>query len=331
MPCWRPATGKLDDAMTDVALIVGQDERAAGRLRPEQHRKAALLLHTAGCVVLRDLLPAQLIDRLRAAFNGVLQDCIASKQGDGWYQVSAREQAVFWERAARWRIFPKLRPPFDDQALLANPVISSLLEEILGQEFFCKFVSSDTCARGSVTQPPHREFSAGGAIAPGAYFVNVPLARSSLENGPIEIWPTGTHLWQSSALSRYHVSDEVQDGENPAMEQFAELFPSQKLILEPGSVLMRNPGMLHRGTANPTDVPRTMLTLCYVRRGYQHDYGDIRFNLDDALYEGLSPAVRQIFAGSLAARDGDENSKVEHAPTGLWPWRRTRRRSGRVG
>jgi ectoine hydroxylase-related dioxygenase (phytanoyl-CoA dioxygenase family) len=310
--------------MTDVTLTVSSEECAAGRLRPEQHRRAALLLHTAGCVVLRDLLPLDLVERLRAAFNAVLEDCVASKRGDGWYQVSAREQAVFWERAYRWRIFPKLRPPFDDEALLANPLMTALLEEMLGRDFFCKFVSSDTCVRGSVEQAPHREFSTGGATMPSAYFVNVPLARSGLENGPIEIWPTGTHLWQPSVLARYRLSDDVQDGENQNMEQFAKHFPSQRLVLEPGSVLIRDPGMLHRGTPNPTDTPRAMLTLAYQRRSHRHDYGDIRFNLDEALYERLSPAAKRVFARS-DRWENLEHTDAKVAGTGFWPWRRERK------
>src|SRR5690242_20208763 len=130
--------------MRDTALTVSAAERAAGRLQPEQHRRAALLLRTAGCVVLRDALPLALVDQVATAFARVLADCIASKDGDGWYQVSRGEQAVFWERGARWRIFPKLRPPFGHEALLANGLFVGLLEGLLGTDFYCKFVSSDT-------------------------------------------------------------------------------------------------------------------------------------------------------------------------------------------
>ena len=282
--------------MTELSLTVSLAERTAGRLHPEHYRTAALLLHAAGCVVLRDLLSAELVARIKAEFDQIFEDCVQSKRGDGWYQVSAHKQAVFWERAARWRIFPKLRLPFDDVSLLANPLIMPLFEELLGGDFLCKFVSSDTCLRGSSTQAPHRELSAGGAAIPCAYIVNVPLTLCGLENGPLEVWPVGTHLWQPTVLNRHQLSDDTQDGENPSMEQFARLLPSQKLVLEPGSVLIRDPGMLHRGTPNPTDSPRTMLTICYVRRGHDHDYGDIRFNIDEAIHENLAPAARRRFA-----------------------------------
>jgi len=310
--------------VTELTLTVSADERTAGRLRPEQHRRAALLLHTAGCVVLRDLLPLEQVKTINVAFGRIFEDCVRSKQGDAWYQTSEREQAVFWERAARWRIFPKLRAPFDDQTLLANRLIMSVLEELLGDNLYCKFVASDTCLRGSGLQAPHRELSAGGATAPCAYIVNVPLDLCGPENGPIEVWPNGTHLWQAELLDRYRLPDDVQDGENPSMEEFASLFPSHKLVLEPGSVLIRDPGMLHRGTPNRTELPRTMLTICYLRRSHTHDYGDSRFNFDADLYERLSPAVKRVFAGTAPEETSIPKLGTSSLPRRKWPWFRHR-------
>ena len=305
--------------MEGLTLTVSDEERVAGRLRPEQHSRAALLLHTAGCLVLRNLLPPDVVARTGTAFQRIFADCVRSKQGDSWYQVSAQEQAVFWERAARWRIFPKLRPPFDSEALLANPLVTPLLEELIGKDFFCKFVSSDSCVRGSMLQAPHRELSAAGATEPCAYILNVPLTPCGLDNGPLEVWPTGTHLWQPAMLARYGLSDDMQDGANPAMEAFARHFPSTRIVLEPGSVLIRDPGMLHRGTPNQTDEPRTMLTICYLRHGHSHDYGDARFNLDESLRDALPSAVRRLFAGAdlrpAAAAEAVARRRRR------WPWR----------
>src|SRR4051794_22401828 len=116
-----------------LEVRISESERAAGRLHDESFDTAALLLHTAGYVVLRDALPPDLIRELRAAFEDILRDCMVSREGDGWYQVSERHQAVFWERGARWRVFPKLRPPLSDVSLLANPLVVRLLDELLGE------------------------------------------------------------------------------------------------------------------------------------------------------------------------------------------------------
>jgi ectoine hydroxylase-related dioxygenase (phytanoyl-CoA dioxygenase family) len=293
-----------------LEVKVTDEERARGELDPESLRRAAVLLHTRGYVVLRDALPADLIAQARDAFVEILRDCMGSRQGDGWYQVSQRRQAIFWERAARWRIFPKLRPPLSDPRLLVNPLVMPLLEDLLGSGFRCKFVSSDTCLRGSVRQAPHRELGAGGARKPVAYIVNVPLTRCTRRNGPLEVWPLGSHLWSPEMLERHGLSDEVQDGPNPGLEQLARTLPSERLLLKPGSLLLRDPGMLHRGTPNRTRRPRTMLTVCYLRRDYDYDYGAVEYNLDSELFSRLDPGVQALFpelAGPHQARPVSRN------------------------
>jgi ectoine hydroxylase-related dioxygenase (phytanoyl-CoA dioxygenase family) len=282
--------------MLDVRI--SEDERSTGRLDDESLRTAALLLHTAGYVVLRDALPSDFVAQVRDAFEDILRDCERSREGDGWYQVSDRHRAVFWERGSRWRVFPKLRPPLSDARLLANPLVMPLLDELLGEGFRCKFVSSDTCLRGSTTQAPHRELGAGGAREPVAYIVNVPLSRNTDRNGPLEVWPNGSHLWSAELLRRHGLSDEVQDGENPGIHELSERLPSERLLLDPGSILVRNPGMLHRGTPNRTRRPRSMLTVCYLRRDYDWDYGAREYNLDPQLFADLAPEVQSLFPRS---------------------------------
>jgi ectoine hydroxylase-related dioxygenase (phytanoyl-CoA dioxygenase family) len=123
----------------------------------------------------------------------------------------------------------------------------------------------------------------------------LPLARCSRRNGPLEVWPGGSHLWSPEVLGRHRVSDEIQDGSNPALEDLARRIPSQRLLLEPGSLLIRDPGMLHRGTPNLTRKPRTMLSICYLRRDYDYDYGSAEYNLDPELFQGLDSSVQRLF------------------------------------
>lgn len=298
-----------------LEVRVSDRERTAGQLDPENFRTAALLLHTAGYVVLRDALPHDLVARAREEFDDTLRDCADSRRGEAWYQVSRRRQAVFWERGARWRIFPKLRPPLSDPRLLANPLVIPVLAELLGSDFRCKFVSSDTCMMGSTTQAPHRELGAGGAREAPAYIVNVPLTRCSNRNGPLEVWPTASHLWSADVLDRHGLSDEVQDEPNPALEEFARRLPSERLLLEPGSLLIRDPGMLHRGTPNRTRSPRAMVTICYLRRDYDYDYGAADYNLDSELFARLDPSVQRLFPEMEAAHQPRPVSRNRTAPS----------------
>jgi len=283
-------------AAVHYAIDISPEELEATRLTEEHFRTAALLLHTQGFVILKQALPTSLVDEARNEFGRIFQDCVSSQQGDAWYQVAKQTEAVFWERNNRWRIFPKLRAPFDSSQILSNPFAGGLLSSFLGNDYYCKFVSSDTCLKGAKVQSPHRELGAGWSWQPRTLVVNIPLAHSGLENGPLEIWTGGSHLWSNAVLEKFEWKDDVQDGSNPWLEWFATLFPSRRVVLEPGDMLIRDPGLMHRGTVNDTDEPRTMLTLCYFRHGESHDYGRIEFNLDRPLWENLAPEARGLFA-----------------------------------
>ena len=74
-------------------------------------------------------------------------------------------------------------------------------------------------------------------------------------------------------------------------------------VLRPGELMIRDPGMLHRGTPNPTDERRTMLTAGYFRNDYYYPYGDTRCNLDEKLYQQLDSTVRQLFAPFFTETD----------------------------
>lgn len=314
---------QVDVPGQDQAIHVSPLEIHQERLSAEQERLAGLLLHTTGYVVLKGAIPSVVLDPVREAFERIYQDCRASKEGEGWYQVARQTQAVFWERNQRWRIFPKLVAPLDSPWLLANPLVTPLLGLLLGEGYFCKFVSSDTCTRGALLQSPHRELGAGCSWEPRAYVVNVPLCSCGPANGPLEVWPGGSHLWRNALLERLGLNTDVQDGRNPDCEHFANLFPSRKVLLDPGDVLIRDPGLLHRGTVNHTDQPRSMLTLCYFRAGHVHDYGRVGYNLDRATWERLDPGVKSLFAHNFPSVEREDR------PTRRWlglpiPWGRRR-------
>jgi hypothetical protein len=281
-------------------IVISGAEREARTLSDENFRLAVLLLHTRGWVLLRHAIPIDVAAAAEKAFDHIRRDCFASKDGDGWYQVARETQAVFWERNHRWRIFPKLRPPLSDTWIVANPFALALLRFSLGEDLYCKFVSSDTCLRGAEIQAPHRELGAGEQWEPRALIVNVPLGRCGLDNGPLEVWYSGGHLWRNDVLTAVGFGDDVQDGTNADTEALAAALPSRRVTLDPGDVLVRDPGLLHRGTVNETDEPRTMLTIAFFRAGEDHSYGDIRFSLDERLFDALAPEAKALFAHAFA-------------------------------
>jgi ectoine hydroxylase-related dioxygenase (phytanoyl-CoA dioxygenase family) len=146
----------------------------------------------------------------------------------------------------------------------------------------------------------------------------------------------GSHLWRNEVLHSLDLRDDVQDGANPEMERLAEMFPSRRIVLEPGDVLIQDPGLLHRGTVNRTDEARSMLTICYFREGESHSYGKVEYSLDREIWEGLEPEVRAVFAPAFSARAEDPQARAPEpngeaiSPQGpvlpptrrafRWPW-----------
>lgn len=276
----------------ETNIVISEQELRDGALTAENLRLGTLLLHTRGYVVLEGALPEPLVRELRAHFRELYADCVQRhRAGD----EQAAAGTVFWERGSRFRIFPKLTGPFASRYVLRNPLADAIIAETLGADYYCKSVSSDTCVDGSTTQAPHRDIGFYDKDDVCGCVVNIPLTPCGLHNGPIEIWPGGSHLWRSELFGRFDVQPFVQDEPNPLMEVLASHIPSKLVELRPGDLMIRDPGMLHRGTPNPTSQPRTMLTTGYFRNDYYYPYGDALDNLDEELYGKLEPSVQQLF------------------------------------
>lgn len=283
---------------TNATIELSPDERARATLSPGHLQLAAMLLACNGFVILRGALPGALVDEMKRAYDAIIADCHASTPGKSLSQLPWRSagNTVFWIVNARLRAFVRLTGPFADPRLVVNPFALAVVRQVLGPGIFCNAVSSDTCLQGSTFQAPHRDigfYSNGQAIGT---IVNVPLMHCGAHNGPLEVWPGGSHLWQREHFARFGVRAFDQDVGNPAMEAFAKQIPSLELDLHPGDVLLRDPGMLHRGTPNTTPEARSMLTIGYFRHGQRYEYGRPEYNLTAEAFEALDPRVRELMA-----------------------------------
>ncbi|HVM96423.1 MAG TPA: phytanoyl-CoA dioxygenase family protein [Candidatus Acidoferrales bacterium] len=321
------------DSLPRQSIAISQQEQEEQSLSTANRELAAFLIQGRGYVVLRNALRLDLVDSLLRSFSEIYDDC---RQTGGAQETGAdvesalqlhvanKTKATFWFRKSRWRIFPRLIPPIGDPGLLANPFVIPILEDLLGRDLFLHFVSTDTCTKGALLQSPHSDINRNGVFAdnrwkPRGFIVNVPVMECGLHNGPIELWPGGTHLWTSHFLEEHGLSFDIQDARNPIVERLAEYFPSVRLALQPGEVLIRDLAMWHRGTPNPTDEPRTMFTLGYFRRDFVYGYGDPSFNVDEALFWQLDPKVQKLyesyfsFSNRLRRRQQRFRSKMKRA------------------
>jgi len=284
----------------ELNVIVSEQEHRDGRLSAENTRLGTLLLHARGYVILEGALPESVVAELGSSFGELYAESLRHYR-TGQRDISPSDlqvgaKSVSWERSSRFRIFPKLTGPFASTYVLRNPFAHAIIAETLGADYYCKSLSSDTCVKGSTTQAPHRDIDFYDTDDVSGCLVNIPLMHCGLHNGPIEVWPGGSHLWRSEIFRKFNVRPFVQDDPNPDVELIAGFIPSTLIELRPGDLMIRDPGMLHRGTPNPTDEPRTMLTAGYFRSDYYYPYGDPGYNLDEELYGELEPSLRQLFA-----------------------------------
>lgn len=284
----------IPDDPLDRNIVVSDEERRVGALSAENRRLGAMLLHCRGYVLLSRAVPEEVVTAMRETFAGMYADCVASRDGAN-LSMGKATGTVFWERKSRFRIFPRLTGPFSSPYILANPFAAPILTQALGEHFYCKSVSSDTCVKGAILQAPHRDLDFYNGAGSFGCVVNIPLMHCGLHNGPLEVWPGGSHLWHGDLFFKYGVVPDKQDARNPRVEAFMDHLPTKKIELRPGDLLIRDPGMWHRGTPNPTDEPRTMLTTSYFRRDFFYDYGDPRHNLDEKLFAALDPSAQPMF------------------------------------
>ncbi|MBQ0933557.1 phytanoyl-CoA dioxygenase family protein [Ideonella sp. 4Y16] len=272
------------------------EERRNECLSDEHLQLATLLLMCNGFVILRGAMPSALVDDMKREYDAIIHDCESSLPGKSlekipWQSVG---NTIFWIANARLRAFIRMKGSFSNYLVVANPFAVAILENVLGANFFCNSVSSDTCLAGSSFQSPHRDIGFYPNGQTRGTIVNVPLMHCGLHNGPLEIWPGGSHLWKRETFAMFDMRAFDQDVANPPMELFARRLPSVKVELEPGDLLLRDPGALHRGTPNPTREPRIMLTIGYFREGEKYPFGDPAYNLDHDIFESLHPHVRKL-------------------------------------
>ena len=100
---------------------------------------------------------------------------------------------------SRYQMYLPFEYPFADPDLYQNPTVMPILEGLMGKDLACSYLASDTPLPGSEHQRVHsdtRLLFPETSLSLPAYGVvmNVPLVDFTEENGPLEIWPGGTHL-----------------------------------------------------------------------------------------------------------------------------------------
>jgi ectoine hydroxylase-related dioxygenase (phytanoyl-CoA dioxygenase family) len=287
-------------------MKLSAEELSGGFLKPETLASAVEEVRLNGYVFFESVLPHDLVDRMNQAFLDVFHE--KSKSNPEETEVNA---AHF--RKNRTRLFLPFENPFIDPQVLTSPFILPIIEEILGKDCVATYLAVDAPLPGSDYQAIHSDAVAlypdlGINLPPQGLTMNVALIDVTEENGPMEVWPSGTHLTPESFNKPEHV------------QKLAKLSKPHRVLLPKGSLLIRDPRMWHRGTPNNSDQIRPILALSYARfwwRGYYQNTLAIKEEVYEALSERGKELVRyeELVGPSLKPGHVRVPGEISYVPT----------------
>ena len=263
-------------------MKVTGEELKRGRLSAEALETAQMHLKIKGYVVLEGVLSEATLRTIKVRFDELLEEFASVTDPN--------------RGASRYGMPLPFEAPFATEELVANPVVLQLVRAVLGENIVCSYLASDTPLPGSSYQHAHSDVAPlfpekDIALPPFAYVVNVPLVDFRPDNGPLEIWPYGTHLIPDADLTPTADFTDVQQRLTSPLGRMAEEMGGQQLLASAGSVVIRDLRMWHRGTPNRSDGPRPMIAMVLNRAWYHHGTVEI----DTAAFDALPDEVRTLF------------------------------------
>ncbi len=305
-----------------MSYQVTDAEAASGEIDAAKLAAIAEDIATDGYAVVSGLIPADVCELL---LDSVLEDA---------EQVRALGETTQHEKVTgqgHLQLGLRRFAPFVSPALVANPLIESVVAAVLGQGAWLGFYSGNVNLPGSVHQPLHydRPFSwrtkekaekDGQSWPPPTTTLSCSVALTDLteENGATEIYP-GTH--HETAVTEWPMGERISN--HPALIE--KWGPAQRMVVPAGGICFRDPRMWHRGVPNPADQARPMIALTYHGERCRHFRGRLTKNMDPADVAACTenPALKVLDDGTLG--DGrlvfEENARaafmLDHSPHGI--------------
>lgn len=213
--------------------------------------KAARLLRLDGLVVLEQLIPVEIVAKLREA---MLAD-----------SATLRERGTTPFNFV-WGHAQQDPPPTADllfPEVLVNPAVFQVTSAVLGPEVRNAVYTGNVNLPGSGLQPVHTDelYLFGDGVGHPTYCicVDIPLIDFTLANGSTEYW-LGTHC--INGLEWYDKRGVV---DMTAVERRREERPPVRFGIPAGSAVIRDGLLWHRGVPNNSDMPRPMVAMTHYR------------------------------------------------------------------
>ncbi len=251
--------------------------------------RAAQQVRIDGYAIVEEVVPLEKVRLWRAAIGPMLAE------------RAARSEA----NRGPGRHFMRLPfvAPFSDPDFAMHPVALAIMRAIMGAEVVCGLFTSDTPLPGAPEQQVHRDIdqlykSIPLVLPPAALVLNIPLVDYSPDNGPMEIWPGGTHL----------ATDDAD------LAALAPRMHSERPLLRTGSLMIRDLRTWHRGTANRSSAARPNLTATYTPPW--HRLLEVPVTVTAASFAAMDPAMRSLFRFARVVADGDAAADLDRPLNG---------------
>ncbi|MFN0200740.1 MAG: phytanoyl-CoA dioxygenase family protein [Bacteroidia bacterium] len=207
------------------------------------------ILKEKGYVIIEKVYSQAQIDKWRAELMTLLE----AKREKFFALMQAKGSKASGNNGPqRWSMHLPTDSQLFQAELFAEPIVISIAQQIMGDNFVPVFISSEIAYPGTKMQVAHQDASSF------ALSLMIPLIDVNPENAPTEIWE-GTHKKNASApfdLGYYYVSD-------AECEQYVEKQQGTLATLKKGDIILRDVRMLHRGTENVGEIARPYLHILY--------------------------------------------------------------------
>jgi len=265
-------------------MKISAEEMATMELRKETLDLAVNLVKANGYVLFEGVLPRVKVDGMFAEYMRILEPYL-EKHRTEIYEV----ETGFNGGTNHIRLYLPFQSPFNDPLVIEHPFALQVITRLLGDD--CKlgyFATNTSLPGGRNCQPVHSDSGAHfGDLCPVALpitnlVVNIPLVDCHLNNGPLEIWPGGTHL----------NPDNTYGPNGYDKNALAVHMHSVKVQMPAGSILIRDMRTLHRGTPNKSNQPRPNMALVY---GLGHGtVGGGEICIPQETYDNLSERAKKL-------------------------------------
>jgi hypothetical protein len=260
-PC--ALTTPYDVAQLKETMMPRYDERARNALAEDFERD--------GFVLLPDHFPRATLEAWRAAFEPLFTPHVDE----------AREKGGSGNRGpGRYYVTLPFEGEFADPAIFCDDDVLGIVERIAGPDPVMCQLATDTPVRGSDFQDWHRDtpplFDNFPETPSFQLAINFPLVDVDDQNGSLET-TRGTHR-----ISREDALAGLADGQ----------FPSERVPMKLGDVMIRDVRGLHRGTPNFTDTPRPMVVIGYSRSWYFRP--EVQVQVPRSTFDALPPRAKRL-------------------------------------